>query len=546
MVTCKVCERNMEVITWKHLSSHSLTVNEYKVQFPAAEMRSEEATTRKRASALKANAHRVGVPRPPDVKERISTTKRTAHHTAWNEGRQKTAEEKQHLSDTVKRQYANGERHHWNTNQSTPEAVRVKIGKALRGQIHSPASKERRRATLQLKVEAGWVKRRTYEMTPEHYTAWRLGGQIANAAKCAEAVEKAADVCAANNITMCQSGPGSYLYQLKCNACGEIFSRTRNAFVDSKIDQQAFKCPVCVPRHKHRSAAEVELHEFVVGALPTSVAVISNDRTVLNGREIDCYIPELNVGIEYNGLYWHSERRSGHAPTDHNWKTKLAYTKGVRLITIFEDEWINKREIVESRIRHILKSSSQRVIYARKTTVEHISAQEKHEFLTSNHIQGTDNSSIRYGARHNGELVAVMTITKTNMVKGGSGVEYEINRFAVKTNTHAPGIASKLFQTFVKEHSPALVISYADRRWCTGQVYDQLGFVFSAVTPPSYWYLVNNYTKRLHRSNFMKHMLSNKLSVFDPTKTEWENMCANGFDRIWDCGTTKFTYTPPL
>lgn len=544
MVRCQVCQQEMDVVSWKHLASHQLTTQQYKQMFPTARIRSVEADQRKRESATRANAQRKGIPRDQTTRQRISTTKRNNPTVAWNKGIPLTDAAKQHLSQVKKQRYQTGDIVHWNTGNTTPDHVKQKISATSKQQhrTYSEESKRLRRLTLQQKQLDGWVRKQTYEITPEHYNAWRAGTIHSNQRRTAEAIERARDICDRHQVTIVNVSHKSYSYTLQCNVCSTTFERTRNAFIDSKVDHEAFKCPSCHPRSTIQSAAELEVIEFIRANIPEHVSCIQSDRTVLNGREIDCYLPELNLGFEYNGLYWHAERVSGKPPHVHNWKTKLASTKGVRLITIFEDEWLRKPNVVKSRILHLVRGKSQRIVYARKTQIREISNLVKDEFLEQHHIQGKDVSGIRYGAWFGDELVAVMTFSKTNMSKGGDGKAYELNRFAVLSNTHVPGIASKLFKHFIRSFTPDTVISYADRRWCTGKVYDELGFVFDSVTPPSYWYLTDGYTRRAHRSNFMKHMLCRKLPLYDPAKTEWENMCVNGYDRIWDCGTNKFIY----
>lgn len=545
MVECAICGQQGEVITWKHLAKHKLTLAEYKHQFPNAPIKSEEALARKKAGARRANADRKGVARSAEVIQKMKAAKADNPREAWNKGVARTAEENQHLSKVRTARFASGEIVHWNTGRTTGAETKTKIRDTALSQnrTYAEESKAKRRITMQAKIADGWVKKTTYEMTPEHYEAWQAGAAISIKAKIDQAIEKAAAICTVNNISVISVSQQSYLYQLQCNQCHHEFSRTRNAFIDSKVDANAFKCPICFPRSTLRSKAEIELCEFIKSVLPEHVEIKESDRTVLNGREIDCYIPELNIGFEYNGLYWHSERVSGKQPYWHNWKTKLAATKRVRLITIFEDEWLTKREIVCSRIMHLLGNhTNRRTIFARKTAIKRITLTEKDQFLADAHIQGTDKSAICYGAWYQDQLIAVMTFTAPNLSKGQSEQQFELNRFALGLNIHSPGIASRLFAQFIKDYQPKSVVSYADRRWCTGEVYTHLGFKFDSTSPPSYWYLINNYTARLHRANFMKHTLEKKLELFDPDKTEWENMIANGYDRIWDCGTNKFVY----
>jgi len=274
------------------------------------------------------------------------------------------------------------------------------------------------------------------------------------------------------------------------------------------------------------------------------IKTIVGNNVILNARmpdtkfELDLFIPEKNVAIEFNGLYWHSES-NGKDRTYHLNKTIKCNQNNIKLIQIFEDEWKYKSHIVKSRLDHILNTNYCHTVYARKCEIREISNKEKDMFLEDNHIQGKDICKIRYGAYFKDELVAVMTFKPTNMVKGGDGSAIELSRFCVKAGHNIVGIASKLLKHFERNHNQwNEIISYADIRWSEGNLYKTLGFEFVQRTRPNYWYVVND--KRMHRSNFMKHKISN-----DENKhlTEHEIMLSKGIPRIWDCGMLKFRKT---
>ena len=103
------------------------------------------------------------------------------------------------------------------------------------------------------------------------------------------------------------------------------------------------------------------------------------------------------------------------------------------------------------------------------------------------------------------------------------------------------GGASKLLSYFIKQYKPKKIISYADRRWSDGNLYKKIGFNLVNLTHPSYFY-TNDYLIKYHRFSFRKDQLSEKLVLFDPQLTEWENMQLNGYDRIWDCGNLKYEF----
>ncbi len=286
-------------------------------------------------------------------------------------------------------------------------------------------------------------------------------------------------------------------------------------------------CPYCTNNISNQEKEIVKyLRKF-------DLDVETNNRKILsNSKEIDILIPSKNIAIEFDGLYWHNEFKK----PDRNYhlnKTLECTKKGIRLIHIFEDEWIYKREIVESRLNAILGLNLTK-IYARKCEVRGLDSKTTKNFLNANHLQGGINSSIKYGLYYNDELVSVMTFCKPrkNLGQSGKNVEYELLRFCNKLNTTVIGGANKLFTHFVKEHNPNVVISYADRRWNTGQVYENMGFDFTHFSEPNYFYIIDR--QRYNRFNFRKDILVKQ--GFDKNKSEHEIMLERGIYRIYDCG----------
>jgi len=195
-----------------------------------------------------------------------------------------------------------------------------------------------------------------------------------------------------------------------------------------------------------------------------------------------------------------------------------------------DDEWSHRRKIVEDRIKSALGLYDRR-IYARKCLVKELSANESNAFLNENHLQGADNAGIRYGLYHAGELVAVMTFGKPRFNRK---YNWELIRFVSKLGTQVVGGASRLLAHFRKSHSGSIV-SYADRRWSQGGLYEAIGFKKAGVSRPNYWYVKGN--KRISRYECQKHKLPALLGVsFDPSKSESENMSLAGYDRMYDCG----------
>lgn len=322
----------------------------------------------------------------------------------------------------------------------------------------------------------------------------------------------------------------SQTYKFKCEKCNHKFENTvynlNNLF-----------CEKCDPNRKN--TIENSLFDYLTKEFPNLI-IKRRDRTILYGKEIDFYIKDKKIGIEINGLYWHSETGGNHKKLYHINKTKGCLFYGVQLIHIFENELRDNEKIIKSILNIKLYHPSVKKIHARKCKIKEVSVSEKNSFLNDNHLQGCDKSSIKLGLYQNDELVSLMTFRKTS--RFNSNVEWELMRYCSKLNTVVNGGAKKIFSHFVETYQPQSILSYSDRRYFDGNLYSSLGFKFIDNTPPSYFYISKDYKYLMNRMNWQKHLLKNKLPNYDETLTEWENMKNNGYDRIWDCGHSKWIY----
>jgi hypothetical protein len=326
-------------------------------------------------------------------------------------------------------------------------------------------------------------------------------------------------------------------YKFQCKKCNSIFE-------DNIDDGRIPRCLTCFPILSGKSHGEMEVVDFLKTGVPCNI--LSNDRTLLDRKELDIYIPDKNLAIEYDGLFWHSESGGRKPYNYHLNKTIECGVKNVKLIHIFEDEWLYKQDIVKSKLNYILKTGIFDKIYARRCIIREIKYSEMDIFMEDNHLQGSVRSSINIGLFYNDELVSAASFGGLRLSLGqrSSSNSYELLRFATKRNKIVNGGFSKLFKFFIEKYNPRLVISYADRRWSSGDVYSSVGFKCVGETAPNYWYIKNGDLTRYHRFTFRKSELSKKLKIFDPGLSEWENMQFNGYDRIWDCGNLKYEWMP--
>ena len=264
-------------------------------------------------------------------------------------------------------------------------------------------------------------------------------------------------------------------------------------------------------------------------------------RSVLeNNKELDIYIPSKKIGIEFNGCYWHTERWKNDK-NYHLQKTIECESKGIKLIQIFEDEYVNTKEIVLSKINHILGVEQDKPkIMGRKCEIKEISSNAARLFLDKNHIQQFGKGSVYLGAYFNDILIAVMACLR---IKDGI---WDLTRLASDYNYVCQGVASKLFKYFIKNYDPKEIKSFADRRWTldkNNNIYTILGFNLEDILQPDYRYYSAQIhrIKRFHKFGFRKEILSKKFGL-SMELSEKEMTSILGMERIWDCGLLKYVW----
>lgn len=303
----------------------------------------------------------------------------------------------------------------------------------------------------------------------------------------------------------------------KHTVCGTEFSHhahTRN--------RHAIKCPKCF---NTQSVFEIELKEFISSIY--SGTIIHNDRSVLKSLELDIYLPDIKIAFEVNGIYWHSDKFKD--KKYHQEKHLECANNEIRLISIFEDEMVHKKELIYSRINNMINNSVP--VYARKCTVHEIPYSESIDYLNENHIQGTVNASITLVLKdENLNIVQLMSFGKSRFKQSS---QYELLRLC--SNSRVIGGASKLLKYFERTYNPKSITSYADMNWSIGAVYEVLGFTRIKYTQPDYYYCTTSY-KRLSRYQCQKKNLIKKYG-FNSKLTEKEMTTELKYLKIYGCGS---------
>lgn len=293
-------------------------------------------------------------------------------------------------------------------------------------------------------------------------------------------------------------------------------------------------CVRCVQKSSQEAAIADFLRQFTT--------VETRARHIIAPKEIDIWLPELGIGVEYHGLFWHTEDKVGQVHRD---KWHLAQAAGIQLIQIFEDEWLDNPEVVKGRLLSAVGRAPR--VFARKVEVRAIEPRDAKVFLDATHTQGGSACALAYGAYLGEDLVAVATFGKARSGSMTSVLDsaWEVYRYASKGVV--VGGFSKILATFIRDVRPIEIVSYCDLRYGTGRLYKAAGFTLEGVTPPDYWWVPAGKVTRVPRYQTQKHKLPTHpvlKEFYRPGLTERQVCEAAGWSRIYGVGSQKWVLRP--
>lgn len=286
-----------------------------------------------------------------------------------------------------------------------------------------------------------------------------------------------------------------------------------------KIWERGHRCPCSKCNKSGTSKAEEEVRSLFSAYNP------KKDRTIIYPKELDIYFPDHKVAVEYCGLYWHSaDIQDRISVAYHHNKRRACVDKDVRLITLFEDEWLQHKEICISRIKNALGASSRR-IFARQCKVREVDKDKARSFFVYNHLQGYGGAEKIFGLYYNEELVYAVSLRKPIRSHVTDKKTIEIKRMAPTLDTMVVGGASRLFKRvkeYARQRGYEQILSYCDKRWGTGKVYQQLGMTM------------------IRESNYTPSLTNGRRRVSIQTYAGKE--IPKGLYKIYDCGHQTWTY----
>lgn len=269
------------------------------------------------------------------------------------------------------------------------------------------------------------------------------------------------------------------------------------------------------------------------------IKCITNDWQTLHTQEIDILIPSYSIGIEVDGLYWHSFHPSNRKQEDKNRhlsKSKLASLAGIDVIHITDYEWNQKTQVITNILKSKLKLNS--TVFARKCSISTVTKQVEKQFLKENHLQGFVPSAHAYGLFSNNVLLMLISLGKSRYEKS---VTFEILRVCSAPGITVVGGLSKLISHVKKSHPNSSFITYCDLSKSNGNSYTKAGLTFVKDTNPGYFW--TDGTSVISRYKCQKKQLAKWLPSFNPLLSESENLFNAKYRRFWDCGNRVFTFS---
>lgn len=481
--------------------------------------RAKEISEKRKASLRGKQSWAKGLTKETD--ERVAErAKRTAEgirrsyengRTSWNNGLTKETDERiSKLAERVKHEFETGHRIQWakGLTELTDERLKKK-NDDLR----------RKYATGELSV---WHKDSSVQDDPRiakcranRDPGWSAKLRISN-----EEIEKRLEMNYNIRLERIENykNSGSSSLWMNCTSC-DWFDKVSLNFAEND------RCPKCTPVG---SKLQHNVADWIDNEL--KFKVMRNARGFLGRRELDIYVPERMLGIELNGLYWHSEE-AGKDNQYHDDKARKCSALGIRLLHFFEDEWYHKQPIVKSIIKNVLLNENERVM-ARKCELVKLASSEKKTFFSCNHLEGDVQSSVAFGLKFNGEIVQAVSCRTPQHKKYKDSLE--IARSCSRLNTTVVGGLSRLM-TAVKRHAQnngyANLLTYVDQRFGIGKGYELCGFELLKTTTPRFWW--TDYHKRYNRFKFKADKSTGR--------SEAQVAAESGVVKIWGCSNRLYS-----
>lgn len=279
------------------------------------------------------------------------------------------------------------------------------------------------------------------------------------------------------------------------------------------------------------SKGETEIKEYIesLGFSTEKFAIGKGS----NRFELDIYVPERKIAVEYNGTYYHATNGINKRSRKYHFnKNVTAGEAGIDLIQIWEDQWKNQKDIIKDILAARLGIIQGERIYARKCEIREVSTADYRDFCMKYHVQGYRSASVKLGLYYKDKLVQISSFNKARVYQVSSNQQYEWEwvRGCISSNNKVIGGTSKLFKYFVETYNPENILCYSDWNLFSGKGYEESGFDFIGFTGPDKFYItISSKMQRINRNPYAYQ--------------QYKNMVKEGkLFECYGCGSKKFVW----
>lgn len=290
------------------------------------------------------------------------------------------------------------------------------------------------------------------------------------------------------------------IYNIKCNKCNSEYE-IHKFLLANRILLNTEICTSCNVLRDGSSGYENELKSYIKSIY--SGEIIENSRSIINPYELDIYLPEIGIAIEFNGLYWHSDKYKSN--NYHLIKYEMCLLNEIELIQVWEDDWLYKNNIVKSILNK--KINNRFDIDSSLCDLRMVNNKLASDFLSKNHLKGVSKSKINIGLFYKNEIISIMSFNRTR------GDKYILTRYCNKLNFNINGASLKLLSYFKENINFEELVVYHDKSlgFCN---YEELGFKKIIDGRPEFSYIISGVRKG-------KKSKSDQLKIYDSGKIKF-------------------------
>lgn len=293
-------------------------------------------------------------------------------------------------------------------------------------------------------------------------------------------------------------------------------------------------CPQCM--QWGTSILEQEVTSYIKSILPKDVEIKENDRKLISPKELDIYIPELSVAVEFNGLYWHSEA-NGKSKNYHYNKWKQCKSKNVQLITVWEDDWLYRQEHIKSQLSTLLRTPDKNLsTHASKLSTKEVDESKAKEFYNSSYLKEFSSDSNYYALVDNEKdsMCALMTWKQVDE-------KVVIIEDYCEKDSVVNGLEKLIHRILKRINNKSVenIIAHIDNSSVYRASFEKIGFMQVQSVKHNFSYVVKR--ERVHESHMsVIFFKDNQELVYDSDLTLEELKIKNGITKLWDCGKISY------